>query len=81
MTNRQKEFLIEQKGSLYFIRLEGGGELPAKLTGQWTSPDIARQFIDKFLRDEEIAKVKAAEKKVGVKKSTQAKNPAQAKTA
>ena len=57
---RQKEFLLEQKGNMYFIRLEGGGQVPKALDGMWTNSTIAKQHISAFLEKE--AKASAPKK-------------------
>ena len=32
-----------------FIRAKGSGKIPAVMTGTYTSPAIAQQFIDRYL--------------------------------
>lgn len=79
MTDRNKKFLTKQVGNLYIIYLEGGGELPNKLKGLWTSPNEAEKGINRFLRDEDQkraekeAKRLAEEEAVTQKKTTRAR--------
>jgi len=38
-----------QNSSLYGVTFADGGELPPELKGRWTSPDLAKKEIDKYI--------------------------------
>lgn len=66
-----KNLVIEQvpQSTLCRIRWEGGGEVPAKLSGEFTNPVVAKQFIDAWLaenpdRDVEVKNAPSAERLV-----------------
>lgn len=48
-----KRFVIEPvlATSLVRVRFEGGGEVPASLSGSYTTPAAAQQAIDVYLAD------------------------------
>ena len=48
---------VVQKGNIYFIRQDGGGNVPAELDGMFTSPDIANTFIRRHA--DKVAKIEA----------------------
>lgn len=39
---------VPQKGSVYQIRYEGGGQVPDKLNGLYTSKQTAQSAIDRY---------------------------------
>lgn len=67
MTTQKKELEIRMQpnGNLYEIRYAGGGELPAALSGTYTSRRIARADIAAYLnkRDGNATNKKASRSK------------------
>ena len=45
-----KEPVINSNGYGYTISWEGGGEVPAALSGMYTSPTEAHKSIEKYMR-------------------------------
>jgi hypothetical protein len=46
----EKEFLLRLgKFNLYTVYIQGGGEVPAVLSGSWNDPQAAKRDIDHYL--------------------------------
>ena len=53
--HKKKEFYTVFTNGMSIIKLTGGGEVPAKLKGQYTSATLAERAIDDYLRERDAS--------------------------
>ena len=48
MTNKELK-VVQAKNGMFFAKYEGGGQLPADLSGLWTNENDLKKRIEKYL--------------------------------